>query len=75
MNWTGTSEELSDTNVLSHSEFYNDFLLPNLNIRHAMFGVVEKGKSRIANISVFRRLQRDDSNRRNWNCCSSWFRI
>ena len=54
MNWTGTSEELSDTNVLSHSEFYNDFLLPNLNIRHAMFGVIEKGKSRIANISVFR---------------------
>ena len=54
LGWTGISEELCTLDEFSKSEFYNDFLLPLGNVRHAMFGIIEKGEFNFGNVALLR---------------------
>lgn len=51
--WIGISEHFVPTAELLRTEFYNDLLLP-YEIPHGMFAMVERGPSRVANLSVCR---------------------
>jgi DNA-binding CsgD family transcriptional regulator/PAS domain-containing protein len=54
--WLGTSEHFVDFATLQKTEFYNDLVLPS-GIPHAMFGMVERTPTRVANIGIYRGLR------------------
>jgi len=51
--WLGTSQQFVSFRELERTEFYNDLILP-AGIPHAIFGMVERGPSRVANLSIYR---------------------
>jgi len=51
--WVGISEQFVPASVLARSEFYNDLLLP-YGIPHGIFAMVERGPTRVANLSICR---------------------
>lgn len=51
--WIGTSERFVSFPSLLQTEFYNDLLLP-YGIPHGIFAMVERGPSRVANLSICR---------------------
>lgn len=55
--WLGISEEVCSSEELHRSEFYNDYLRPNM-MAHAMWGVLEKSPTRIINVGLYRDLRR-----------------
>jgi DNA-binding CsgD family transcriptional regulator/PAS domain-containing protein len=51
--WLGTSEQFVPSASLARTEFYNDLLSP-YEIPHGMFAMVERGRGRVANLSICR---------------------
>lgn len=51
--WIGISEHFVPTAELLQTGFYNDLLLP-YGIPHGMFAMVERGSTRVANLSICR---------------------
>lgn len=51
--WLGTSEQFVPFAELERTEFGNDLLLP-YGIPHGIFGMLERGPSRVANLGIYR---------------------